>query len=104
MKTKLHNCYICAEGLGQSHACSLVGGSDSVSPCGPGLVDSVGFLFLYLTSLAPANHSSPSSSGFPKLCLVFGCGSLHLFLTFPGRYLSDGDYSRLLSASRAEYH
>jgi hypothetical protein len=26
------------------------------------------------------NPSSPFSTGFYKLCLVFGCGSLHLFL------------------------
>ena len=24
MKTQMHNCYLCAEGLGLSHACSLV--------------------------------------------------------------------------------
>ena len=45
MKTELHSCYICAEGLGLSHECSLVGGSVSESLYGPRLVDSVGFLW-----------------------------------------------------------
>jgi hypothetical protein len=43
-KAKLHICYICAKDLGQSHAFSLVGGSDSMSLFGLRLVDSVGFL------------------------------------------------------------
>jgi len=34
MKTILHNCYICAEGLHQSHVGCLVGGSVSVGPYG----------------------------------------------------------------------
>lgn len=35
-KTNLHNCNVCVDGLGQSHACSLVGCSGSVfmSPSG----------------------------------------------------------------------
>jgi hypothetical protein len=69
METKLHNCNLCAEGLGQSHADSLVGCSVSVSPCEPRLVDSVGFL----------DPSGSSSAEFPKLHLIFGCGSLHQF-------------------------
>ena len=44
IKNKLHNCYKCAEGLGESHACSLVDLSISMNPYGPKLVDSVGFL------------------------------------------------------------
>ena len=51
-KTKLHNCYICAEGLGLFHACSLLGSSVSVSPYGSSLVDSVGFLVVILITLA----------------------------------------------------
>ena len=31
--------YLCAEGLGLSHACCLFGGSVSVGPYGPRLVD-----------------------------------------------------------------
>jgi hypothetical protein len=52
MKTQLYSCYICAEVLGPSHACSLVGGSVSVGPYGPRLVDSVGFLMVSLAPLA----------------------------------------------------
>ena len=39
--------------LGQSHIGSLVVGSVSVSPYEPRLVDSVGFLVVSLTPLAP---------------------------------------------------
>ena len=66
MKTKLHNCYICAEGLGPSHAYSLVCGSVSVNPYGPRLVDSVGFLVVSLTPHAPTILFSPSSAGPPQ--------------------------------------
>lgn len=47
MKTKLHSCNVynmCVDGLGQSHAGSLVGGSASVSLNELRLVNSVGFL------------------------------------------------------------
>lgn len=44
MKTKLHNCYICAEGLCHIHACSQVGSSVSVGPHGP-----LGFPMMSLT-------------------------------------------------------
>jgi len=44
MKTKLHIWYICVGGLGPSHECSLVYSAVSVSPYGPRLMDSVGFL------------------------------------------------------------
>jgi hypothetical protein len=53
MMTKLHNCYICAEGLSLSHAVSLFGGSVFVGSCGPRLVYSVAFFCVFLTSLAP---------------------------------------------------
>jgi hypothetical protein len=53
METKLNNCYIYVEGLGPSHACSLVGGSVSLAPYGPTLVHSVDFLMVYLIPLAP---------------------------------------------------
>ena len=36
MKTKLHICYICAEGL--ADACSVVGGPGSESPHGPSIL------------------------------------------------------------------
>ena len=41
------------QGLGQAHAGSLVSGSVSVNRCEPRLVDSVGFLVVSLTPLAP---------------------------------------------------
>lgn len=44
---------MCIEGLGQSHRGFLVGISVSVSPCGLRLIDSVGFLVVSLTILAP---------------------------------------------------
>jgi hypothetical protein len=44
MNTKLYNCYICVGDRGPSHACSLVGGSVSVSPYWLRLVDSIGLL------------------------------------------------------------
>jgi len=66
--SQLHNCYICTEDLDPSHACSLVGGLVSVSPYGPRLVDSVGFLAMSLIPLALSNlppclqQASPSSA------------------------------------------
>jgi hypothetical protein len=41
LKTRLHNCYVHAEGPGLSHACFLVGGSVSVRPYRPRLLDSI---------------------------------------------------------------
>ena len=66
MTIKLHNCYIYAEGLGQSHAGSLIDSSVSVSSYEPRLLDSVGFLVMPLTSLA---LSSPLLQYF----LSFAC-------------------------------
>jgi hypothetical protein len=87
MKTKLHIYFKCIEGLGQALACSLVGGSVSVRHHGPRLVDIVGLLVVFLTSLT---HSilSPSSTGIPEFHQMFSCGSQHLFYppldkTFP---------------------
>ena len=51
-KTKLHNDYMCVEGLGSSmHVLWLVVQS-LWAPEGPRLVDSVGFLVVSLTPLA----------------------------------------------------
>ena len=75
MKTELHNSYIYAEGL-----CSV-----SVSPYGPRLVDFVGFLVMSLTPLVLTILSFlPFLCMIAKLCLVFGCGSLHLFPSVAG--------------------
>lgn len=59
-----------AEGLGQTHASSLVDGSVFVSFCEPRLVDSVSFLVVSLTPLVPRI--------LPLLLLqfLFGCWSL----------------------------
>jgi hypothetical protein len=59
MKTQQHNCCICAEILGQSQACFVVGGSVSVGLYWPRLVDSVGFLVMLMTPLAPTILFSP---------------------------------------------
>jgi hypothetical protein len=54
MKTKLYICYKCVGDLGQGHATSLVGGSCSLSPHGPRLVDSVSLLVESLTPPSPS--------------------------------------------------
>ena len=74
METKLHICYICAEGLGPAPACSLVGGSGSVSPHGPRLLDPLGLLVVSLTSLAPSILPLflPQDSLSSILCLTVG--------------------------------
>jgi hypothetical protein len=86
MKTKLHNCNICAEGLYQSHACSLVGSSVSVSPYGPKLVDSLCFLMVSLAPLAPTilHPLILQHAAFLKLCLMFGYRFLYLFPSVAG--------------------
>jgi hypothetical protein len=48
--------------------------------------------------------SYPPSTGFPKLCLMFGCGSLHLFPSIAERSLSEDSHARHHYASTAEYH
>ena len=50
MKNKLHLCYICA-GHKSSLVCSLVGDSVSESLQGPNIVDSVGLLGEFVSSL-----------------------------------------------------
>ena len=79
MKTKLYIWYMGVGGL-PAQACSLVGGSVSVSPHGPRLVDSVGFLVAVLDPSSSPKLSLDSS----KRHLLFGCGSLHLFPSAAG--------------------
>jgi len=70
MKTKLHICYKYVGGPGPVPAGSLVGGSVSVSPQGPRLVDSVG---LTVVSFLPAcNADSSVRCQSPALCLAVG--------------------------------
>jgi hypothetical protein len=83
MKTKPHICYICAEDLGLSRGCSLLTGSVSVSPYEPRLVDSVGFLALSLTSLAPLillPHLPQDSLSSTYYLAVGLCICFHLLL------------------------
>jgi hypothetical protein len=72
------------QGLGPAHACSLISGSVSESLQGSRLVDSVG-LSVEFYPLLGHNPSSYSSIRVPKLHLLFGCGSLHLFPMAAGR-------------------
>ena len=65
-----HSIY--AEGLGQAHAGSLLSGSVSVTPYELRLVVSVCFIVVSLTPLAPTILPLSSSTGFPKLHLMFG--------------------------------
>ncbi|EGV94145.1 hypothetical protein I79_000298 [Cricetulus griseus] len=53
---------------------SVTVASVSVSPYEPSLVDPVGCIAVVSSSL---QSSSPSSTGFPDLHLMFGCGSLN---------------------------
>lgn len=76
MKMKLYICYVCVAGLGPAHACSVYGISVSVNPYGPSVVDSVGCVLGLSVYFSP---SSCSSTIYPELFLMVGCGSLHLF-------------------------
>ena len=78
MTTPLHNCYICVEGLDQSHACSLVDSSVAMSPCDPKLVDSAGFLVADpVPSILPSLPQDSSNS----TCLAVGLSiSFHQLL------------------------
>lgn len=48
------------------------------------LVDSVGFLVVSLTPLAPSNLPSSLTEDSSKLYLMFTYGSLYLFQSVPG--------------------
>lgn len=54
MKNQLRNCYVCAEGLGPSYTCSLIGSLVSAGPYRHRLVDSVSFLVVSLNPLDPS--------------------------------------------------
>lgn len=74
MKTQLNNCYICIEGLGLSHSCSLVDSSVFISPHGPRIVGSIDFLVVSLTPLAPSILPPPLPQDYPSStqCLDVG--------------------------------
>lgn len=50
--------------------------AQSVSPYGPRLADSMGFLVVSLTSLTPTILPLSATMGFLKFHLMFGCLSL----------------------------
>lgn len=69
-----------------SHTCYLFGGSVSVGPNGPRLVDSVGFLVASLTPLTPIIllPHLPQDSSNVTYCLVVGlCPCFHQLLHEP---------------------
>ena len=68
--------------LGPVPACSLVGGSVSVSTQEPRLIDSVGLLAMSLILMA-CLFLFPTVI-LPELCLKFGYESLYLFLYAAG--------------------
>jgi hypothetical protein len=90
MKTELLISYMCAKGLGPACVCSFDDGSVSESPQGSRLADSVG---LSVKLLSPSGSSilfpTLPKEFLPKLRPVFGCGSLHLFLSAAGWSLSE---------------
>lgn len=65
MKAKLHNCDMCAGGLGPCHAYYLDGSFISMSPYEPSFVGSVDFLVMYLTPLARKIFPPPLPQDFP---------------------------------------
>lgn len=76
MKTQLHGCYICAEDLGLSHACSLVDNSVSVSPR---LSWFCKFLVRSLIPLAPSILPPLLPQDSPRFCNVWLGVFLHQF-------------------------
>ena len=62
--------HMCRRPRSLPFSCCLVGFLVCVSPYGPRLVDSVGFLIVPLTPLAPSSFLS--SRRFPEFCLIFG--------------------------------
>lgn len=79
MKMKLH-ISLCMYRGRRSIPCMFFGSSVSVSLCGPRLI-----LWFYCSVSGSLNLSPhPSSTRFPKLCLMFGCGSLYLFPSAAG--------------------
>lgn len=87
----------------RSSPCVLFGWcSVSENPHGSRLVDSVG-LPMESLSLQVLQFFLYSSTRLPTLCLLFGCGCLHLFGSAAGWSLSEHSCARFLSASM-KYH
>ena len=98
MKTKLYICYICAGGLNPTLICSSVDRSVSENLQGSRVADCWSSFGIFIPSKF-LNSSPNSSTRFPKLGIVFGCGSLHLFQSASGWSLSEDSYARLLSVN-----
>lgn len=103
--TNLYNQSTYAKKLIQTHAGPMIVASVSMNFYEPCLVDFVGYVFSgFLNPSGSFNSSSSSSVGFPELCLMFGCSSLHLFPWVTGGSLSDNNQIRHQSISITEYH
>jgi hypothetical protein len=99
MKTKLYICCKCVGGLGPTHACSLVGGSVSVSPQGLRLLDSVGLLVMSLTSpaLSILSPTLPHDSLSSAWCLAVGlCICLHPLLDEASQEIDFNTYRKCI--------
>ena len=70
----------------------------------PGQLILWGFGGVVLDPSVSYNSSSTLSKGFPELCLMFGCASLHLFPSVAGWSLVDDNWVRYQSMSKGEYH
>ena len=79
-------------GLVSAPVCSLVGGSDSGRPQRSMLIASVGLLE-YIAPLGSSIFPPNSSTGLPELCVMFGCGSLHLIQPAAGWNFSEDSYA-----------
>ena len=103
MNTKLHNCYICAEGLGQFHVGFLVGSSVSVRAFRSSLVDSAGF---HVVSSAPLTSLILLPSLLQDCPSSASCLAVGLFICLHQLLSKDSlmSYTRLLSTSIAGYH
>ena len=106
MKTKLHICSLWGGCLCVPHLCSFMGGSISVSPHGPSLVDSLGFL-------VPEPSITLSSFVFNVLpqflhktvqTLLDVCLGMHISFHSMLDVASQKSYSWILCARIAEYY
>lgn len=90
--------------LGPVHAPSFLSASISESLQGSRIIDSVGLPLETLVLYAALSLSPNSTTRLPKLHLVFGYGSFHLFYSAAEFSLSADSYDKLLTASITDYH
>jgi hypothetical protein len=99
MKNKLHNCYICVEGLGPVHVYFLVGGSVSGSSQGSRLVDSFVFLWspyaFWVPQSFPQVFQKTPKEAYEvrreRWMLVLGGGQEEVEVDFRGRNWGSSD-------------